>query len=56
MVAYLRENRGVELRVQDEGEDILIYALKGIDEAAEMFNFLKGFFPGAKFVIQPILN
>lgn len=44
----------VELRVQEEGRDFLVYALSGIDEAAEMFEFLRGFFPKARFVIQPL--
>ena len=46
--------RSVELRVQDAGEDILVYALPGLDEASEMFNFLREFFPEAKFIIQPL--
>lgn len=48
--------RAVELRVQENGEDVLVYAFKAIDEAAEMFDFLRDFFPGAKFVIQPLMH
>lgn len=48
--------RAVELRVQENGEDVLVYAFKAIDEAAEMFNFLRDFFPGAKFIIQPLMH
>ena len=48
--------RGVELRVQEEGEDVLDYAFKAVDEAAEMLNFLREFFPRARFVIQPLTH
>lgn len=51
-----RTNCPVELRVQEGGKDCLVYALSGIDEAAEMFNFLREFFPGARFVIQPLTH
>lgn len=43
----------VEMRVQEDGQDILVYSFPRLAEAAEMFDFLKDFFPGAKFVIQP---
>ena len=46
----------VELRVQQDGGDVLVYAFQAINEAAEMFEFLREFFPGAKFVIQPLLH
>lgn len=46
----------VELRVQENGEDVLVYAFRAIDEAAEMFDFLRDFFPGAKFIIQPLMH
>ncbi|MEM9425101.1 MAG: hypothetical protein AAGA06_00210 [Pseudomonadota bacterium] len=49
-------HRAVEFRVQQNGEDVLIYTFKAIDEAAEMFNFLRGFFPEARFIIQPLLH
>lgn len=49
-------HRTVEFRVQQNGEDVLIYTFKAIDEAAEMFDFLRGFFPDARFIIQPVLH
>ena len=48
--------RGVELRVDQDGETVLIYAFKAISEAAEMFDFLREFFPNARFVIQPLVH
>lgn len=48
--------RAVELRVQEDGTDVLVYSFKAIDEAAEMFNYLRDFFPNARFVIQPLVH
>lgn len=44
----------VELRVADDGRDILIYTFRGAAEAAEMMRFLVEFLPGARFLIQPL--
>lgn len=44
----------VEMRVEDDGEQILSYSFKTISEASEMLYFLKDFFPSGKFVIQPM--
>lgn len=49
-------HRSVEFRVQQDGEDVLVYTFKAVDEAAEMFNFLREFFPQARFIIQPLLH
>lgn len=49
-------HRGVELRVQEHGEDVLVYTFGAVAEAAEMFEFLRDFFPGARFVIQPLTH
>ncbi|MEL6644574.1 MAG: hypothetical protein AAFQ79_11600 [Pseudomonadota bacterium] len=46
--------QSVELRVQENGADVLVYAFREIGEAADMFEFLREFFPGARFVIQPL--
>ncbi|MEM1065512.1 MAG: hypothetical protein AAF771_03065 [Pseudomonadota bacterium] len=43
----------VEMRVQENGEDTLVYSFAGVTEASEMLAFLKDFFPGARFVIEP---
>ncbi|MXQ07951.1 hypothetical protein GQ651_08840 [Alphaproteobacteria bacterium GH1-50] len=56
MSSSLYGSGAVELRVHQDGEDILIYSFKAIDEAAEMFDFLRDFFPTAKFVIQPLMH
>jgi hypothetical protein len=42
--------------VQDAGDDILVYSFAKLDEAAEMFDFLRAFFPRARFVIQPQMH
>jgi hypothetical protein len=44
----------VELRISDEGEDVLVYTFTRITEAAEMMRFLAEFLPGATFLIQPL--
>lgn len=44
----------VEMRVQEAGERLLEYKFHSIAEAAEMFAFLKDFFPAATFLIQPL--
>ena len=51
-----QSSRGVELRVDQDGETILIYAFKAVSEAAEMFVFLREFFPDARFVVQPLMH
>lgn len=43
----------VELRVREEGEDILVYTFRSLVEAAEMISFLSDFLPRAQFVVQP---
>lgn len=48
--------QGVELRVDQDGETVLIYAFKQISEAAETFEFLREFFPEARFIIQPLVH
>jgi hypothetical protein len=44
----------VELRVAEDGQDVLIYTLSGVPEAAEMMRFLAEFLPDARFLIQPV--
>jgi hypothetical protein len=44
----------VELRVAEEGQEILIYRFGKIVDAAEMMRFLAEFLPDARFVIQPL--
>lgn len=48
--------RGIELRVDQDGETILIYVFKAVSEAAEMFVFLRDFFPEARFIVQPVTH
>ena len=44
----------VELRVSDEGKEILVYTFESAGEAAEMIHFLTDFLPAAQFVLQPM--
>jgi hypothetical protein len=46
--------RSVELRVRDEGRDILLYTFDSAGRAAEMIHFLADFLPKAEFVVQPL--
>lgn len=50
----IRDQRSVELRVQEDGADVLVYVFRTIGEAADMFEYLRDFFPTARFVIQPL--
>lgn len=43
----------VELRVSEDGEEILVYALKDLAKAAEMIDFLSEFLPDAQYLVQP---
>ena len=45
--------KAVEMRVEEAGEVVLRYIFRSIDEADEMFAFLKDFFPQATFLINP---
>lgn len=44
----------VEMKVEDGGEAILHYVFPNISDASEMLAFLKEFFPGGTFIIQPV--
>ena len=44
----------VELRVSEEGREVLVYTFRATSEAAEMITFLAGFLPGARFLIEPV--
>lgn len=44
----------VELRVADEGRDVLVYNFRQLSEAVEMMSFLSDFLPQARFLIQPV--
>ena len=46
----------VELRVRDQGSEILVYALQSVAEAAEMMHFLGDFLPSAQFTVQPLTH
>lgn len=45
---------GIEMQVIDDGVLALHYSFNTIAEAAEIIDFIKEFFPKAKFVIQPL--
>lgn len=44
----------VELRVAENGREMLVYTFRGTAEAAEMMRFLAEFLPEARFLIQPV--
>lgn len=44
----------VELRVADEGREVLVYSFGKISEAVDMMSFLADFLPQACFLIQPV--
>lgn len=44
----------VELRVSQDGEEILVYMLKSAKAAAEMIDFLDGMLNDPSFVVQPL--
>lgn len=44
----------VEMRVEEDGEEILRYSFRTLREASEMFAFLLEFFPEGTFLIQPL--
>ena len=46
----------VELRVRNEGEDVLVYALKSASEASEIIQFISDFFPDASYLLQPLAH
>ena len=46
----------VQLRVQTGGEDILVYSMRSVAEAADMVLFLRDFLPEARFVLEPLLH
>ncbi len=44
----------IELRVRDEGRDVLVYTFDSAGRAAEMIRFLADFFPAGEFIVQPM--
>ena len=48
--------RRVELRVRENGSDILVYRLENAAKAAEMIHFLDGMLPDVSFVVQPVTH
>ena len=44
----------VQLSVEQDGHVELVYALRDLEAAGEMFRFLRDFFPAARFVIEPL--
>ena len=47
---------GVRFSVEEASEDILVYHCANIHEAREIFEFIRDFFPEAKFVFQPLVH
>lgn len=48
--------QNVELRVRENGTDILVYRFQNATEAAEMIHFLDGMLPDVSFVVQPLTH
>lgn len=46
----------VELRVRENGTDILIYHFKTAGAAAEMIHYLDGMLPDMSFLVQPVTH
>lgn len=44
----------VELRVRENGKDVLVYTFKSTAAAAEMVHFLSDMMPGASYLVQPL--
>lgn len=44
----------IEMRVENDGVEVLKYTFSSLAEASEMFSFLKEFFPAGTFLIQPV--
>jgi hypothetical protein len=44
----------VELRVRENGKDVLVYTFKSIESAAEMMHFLSGMMPEVSYLVQPL--
>jgi|AACY02.2.fsa_nt_gi hypothetical protein len=45
---------GVCLRFREEGEDILVYHLGTVRQAAETIAFVSEFLPNAQVVVEPL--
>lgn len=50
----MASGKRVEMKVRENGADILCYTFGDLTEASEMLTFLKDFLPEATFVIQPL--
>ena len=46
----------VRFSVEENAEDVLVYHCQSIHEAKEIFEFVRDFFPDAKFVFQPAVH
>jgi hypothetical protein len=47
---------GVRFSVIDEGETVLIYQMATLREAVERLEFIREFFPRARFVFEPLTH
>ena len=52
----MEPKRGVRLAVVQAGVEELVYGFESAAEAAEMIDFLREFWPGAEFVVEPLVN
>lgn len=48
--------QGVKFSVVEAGETVLIYQMATIAEAVERLEFIREFFPRARFVFEPLTH
>ena len=53
-MAGYSDMQSVEVKVENDGVVILNYCFRNIQEATEIFVYLREFFPDGTFVIQPL--
>ena len=47
---------GVRFSVRENGQDVLVYHYSRLEEAAEIYAFIRDFFPHAEFVFEPLVH
>jgi len=52
----LMGGQGVKFSVVEAGETVLIYQMGSIAEAVERLEFIREFFPRARFVFEPLTH
>jgi hypothetical protein len=52
----MSEPAGVRFSVRENGQDVLVYHYARMEEAAEIYAFIREFFPQAEFVFEPLVH